>query len=177
MKYSNLILVSFLMLIIIFLPVNEKEEKKYKTNNLTEIRNLSFTRVDIGDKMKLINKLKTEQKEVEVVSTVKSEWKTYEATAYTAFCSTGCIGITRTGYDVSETIYYKDMEIIAVDPNVIPLHSIVEVDTGSRVFTAIALDTGGAIKNFRVDLLKETKSAARKFGRRDVKIRVLEWGE
>ena len=104
------------------------------------------------------------------------DWVTFEATAYTAFCSTGCTGITRTGYDVSETIYYEGMRVIAVDPNVIPLHSIVEVATGEKVFTAIALDTGGNIKSYRIDILKETKEGALKFGRRDVEIKIKKIG-
>src|SRR5690625_3012009 len=87
----------------------------------------------------------------------KEEWLTFESTAYTAFCDSGCIGITRTGYDVSKTIYYDGMRIIAVDPDVIPLHSIVEVKTENETFTAIALDTGELIKGNIIDLLMETE--------------------
>ena len=104
----------------------------------------------------------------------KEEWLEFESTAYTAFCNSGCIGITRTGYDVSNTIYYEDMRIIAVDPDVIPLHSIVEIDTGTETFTAIALDTGGLIKGNIIDLLVETESEAWNWGRRNVKVRVIE---
>ena len=118
---------------------------------------------DVGD----IREIKEEE---------NKDWITFEATSYVAFCDTGCIGITRTGYDVSETIYYEDMRIIAVDPKIIPLHSIVEVDTGEKVFTAIALDTGGNIKSYRIDILRETKEGAMKFGRRDVRIKIKKIG-
>lgn len=86
----------------------------------------------------------------------------------------GCIGITKTGYDVSETIYYEGMRVIAVDPDVIPLYSIVEIKAGETTFTAIALDTGGLIKGNIIDLLVETESEAYKWGRRHVKVRIVE---
>ena len=104
----------------------------------------------------------------------EDNWLTFEATAYTAFCNSGCIGITRTGYDVSNTIYYDGMRIIAVDPDVIPLYSIVEVKTDAEIFTAIALDTGELIKGNIIDLLVETVSEAWNWGRRNVKVRVIE---
>jgi len=98
--------------------------------------------------------------QVDVPPVEKEEWITVEATAYTAFCNSGCIGITRTGYDVSNTIYYEGMRIIAVDPEVIPLHSIVEVKTENETFTAIALDTGGLIKGNIIDILMTTTNEA-----------------
>jgi len=135
----------------------------------------------VNESIKEVTNDKLEEKEViddiqEIKDEGSEDWMTFEATAYTAFCSTGCIGITRTGYDVSETIYYEGMRVIAVDPNVIPLHSIVEVDTGEKVFTAIALDTGGNIKSYRIDILKETKEGALRFGRRDVEIKIKKIG-
>src|SRR5690606_31509225 len=91
------------------------------------------------------------EEEVEVEK-IKENPKTIKAvaTAYTAFCDTGCIGVTKTGYDVSNTVYYEDKRVIAVDPKVIPLHSIVEVTYGDESFKAVALDTGGDIKNTRI---------------------------
>ena len=112
--------------------------------------------------------------EPESIEPAEEEWLTVESTAYTAFCDSGCIGITRTGYDVSNTIYYDGMRIVAVDPEVIPLHSIVEVHTGTEVFKAIALDTGGSIKGNKIDILMKTTDEANQWGRREVKIRIVE---
>ena len=61
--------------------------------------------------------------------------------------------------------------VVAVDPRVIPL--------GSRVYVpgygvALAADTGGAIKGKRIDLCMESRREAMKFGRRSVKVYVLE---
>lgn len=61
--------------------------------------------------------------------------------------------------------------VVAVDPNVIPL--------GTRLFIpgyglAIAADTGGAIQGDTIDLCMEDYSAAMDFGRRTVKVYVLD---
>lgn len=94
-----------------------------------------------------------------------------EATAYDACVKcTGknpgdkYYGITRMGIPVRPGI-------IAVDPSVIPL--------GTRVYVegyglALAADTGSAIKGNRIDLYMETHQEALRFGRRKVKLYILE---
>ena len=106
---------------------------------------------------------------------VEPEFQTFEATAYTSQCD-GCIGITKTGVDVRNTIYNeKGQRIIAVDPNVIPLGSLVEVRLeNGKTFVAEAADTGGAIKGKRIDILVETKKQAYQFGRQTVEVRPLQ---
>ncbi|MBO1004734.1 G5 and 3D domain-containing protein [Pseudogracilibacillus auburnensis] len=89
-----------------------------------------------------------------------------EATAYTAYCN-GCSGTTATGIDLRAN---PNQKVIAVDPNVIPLGSKVWVEGYGH---AIAGDTGGAIKGNRIDLFVPSKEQAYKFGRKKVKIRVL----
>ncbi|MCZ2260561.1 G5 and 3D domain-containing protein [Sporosarcina sp. G11-34] len=88
------------------------------------------------------------------------------ATAYTAGCN-GCSGITATGINLNAN---RNLKVIAVDPSVIPLGSKVWVEGYGH---AIAGDTGGAIKGKKIDLHVPTKEAAYKFGRRQVKIKVL----
>lgn len=88
------------------------------------------------------------------------------ATAYTAHC-TGCSGITATGINLSAN---PNLKVIAVDPSVIPLGSKVWVEGYGY---AVAGDTGGAIKGNRIDLHVPNDATARKFGRRQVKIKVL----
>lgn len=67
---------------------------------------------------------------------------------------------------------------IAVDPKVIPLHSIVYIG-GTRKHDGlyIAKDTGGAIKGNKVDIYVSDKAEAWEFGRQNVKIIVLREGE
>ncbi|MFQ3543517.1 3D domain-containing protein [Halobacillus rhizosphaerae] len=80
------------------------------------------------------------------------------ATHYIALCDSGCSGITATGVDVRNTMYYNGMRIIAVDPSVIPLYSLVKVQTPNGTFNAIALDTGGAIIGNHIDILTDDSS-------------------
>lgn len=93
---------------------------------------------------------------------------TMEATGYGRDC-TGCSGITATGIDVRKN---PNLKVISVDPNVIPLGSKVWVE-GYGV--AIAGDTGGAIKGNRIDVLLPSEAyAAEHWGRRTVKVKILE---
>lgn len=89
------------------------------------------------------------------------------ATAYTANCS-GCSGVTATGINLKAN---PGAKVIAVDPSVIPL--------GTRVWVegygyAVAGDTGGAINGNRIDLHVASKSKALSFGRRNVKVKILD---
>lgn len=98
------------------------------------------------------------------------------ATAYTSKCK-GCSGVTYSGYPVHDTVKYQGLRIIASDNNVIPLYSIVKVETKSDSFIAIVLDRGGAIKNLRIDYLVSTYDEALKFGRQRVKVTILRNGK
>ena len=98
---------------------------------------------------------------------------TVVATAYVSDCQ-GCIGITKGGTDVRNTIYHESgNQIIATDPSIIPLGSLVEID-GQRF---IADDIGGAIKGHRIDILMGSKSQALEFGVKEVDVTILRRGE
>lgn len=100
-----------------------------------------------------------------------------QMTAYIGMCSEGCTGVTATGVDVRNSITYQGHRIIATDPSVIPLHSIVEVNVNGSTFTAISLDTGGAINGNIVDFLVGSESEARQFGRKQATVTVLREGK
>lgn len=100
-----------------------------------------------------------------------------QVTAYGADCN-GCSGITATGVDVRNTTTYQGMRVIATDPNVIPLYSIVNVDVvGGISFKAIALDTGGAIKGNIIDYLMGSERETISFGRQKATITILREGK
>lgn len=61
--------------------------------------------------------------------------------------------------------------VVAVDPRVIPLGSRLYIENYGY---ATAADTGGAIKGNIIDLFFETNAEAQKWGRRSVKIYILE---
>lgn len=98
------------------------------------------------------------------------------ASFYTARC-VGCTGITYTGVDVRNTIHHEGMRVIATDPTVIPMHSIVEVSYAGSTFKAIAMDIGSAIKGTRIDILVGSRDEAYRLGRKDATVRVLREGK
>lgn len=87
-----------------------------------------------------------------------------QATGY-SYNEPGLSPYTATGIDLR-----KNPTVIAVDPSVIPLGSLVEVP-GYGI--AIAGDTGGAIKGNIIDLHFTTVDQANQWGRRNVTIRIL----
>jgi len=137
---------------------------------------------DIAGNQVLLDQLKGEEKEVQdILSAIKSriaaiqpagmtlvgEWS-LTATAYYAFGSGGNDingnGITATGLRARKGI-------VAVDPRIIPL--------GTKLFIpgygeALAADTGGWIKNDRIDLCFESLEECFKFGRRKIRVYLVE---
>ncbi|ALQ66559.1 3D domain-containing protein [Bacillus thuringiensis] len=91
----------------------------------------------------------------------------FESTAYSVENSPPHERITAYGIDIGKN---PNIKLIAVDPKVIPLGTQVDVE-GYGV--AIAGDTGGAIKGKIIDVLFPTEREAIKWGRKKVKIRIL----
>lgn len=88
-----------------------------------------------------------------------------QASAYTKSIEEGTHkGITRSGSQVSRGT-------VAVDPRVIPLGTKVYVEGYGH---AECLDTGGAIKGNRIDLYMDSREECFEFGRRDVKVYIIE---
>jgi len=90
------------------------------------------------------------------------------ATAYT--CEGKKWNITKSGQ-------VARVGLIAVDPRVIPLGTrmYIESPDGSFVYgTAVAADTGGAIKGNKIDLYMDTYRECVNFGRRQMMVYILE---
>lgn len=102
-------------------------------------------------------------------STSSSDGKTFTmaSTAYTAGCS-GCSGVTATGINLNDN---PNIKVIAVDPSVIPLGTRVHVEGYGD---AVAGDTGGSIKGNKIDIHVPSKSDALNWGRRTVKVTILD---
>ena len=103
-------------------------------------------------------------KEVEKSSATSGYELTVEATAY----SYNEAGLTP--YTADGTYLPSEPNVIAVDPSVIPLGSIVEIP-GYGTFRAA--DTGGAIKGNRIDVHFVNVGDTYNFGRRTITIRVV----
>jgi len=87
--------------------------------------------------------------------------ETYTATAYSLR------GRTASGVAPAQGM-------IAADPRLLPLGSRVRSEAGSYSGEYIVSDTGGAVKGHRIDIWTPTSRDAMRFGRRAVKLTVLE---
>ncbi|AYP68365.1 cell wall-binding protein precursor [Bacillus phage vB_BcoS-136] len=158
---------------------NEKLEEKQMVieKQKEEIGSLN-DRVEVHKEK--IEELKKNQATIKTTSSkpLPSRGKSYQtmevvATAYVALCDTGCIGITKGGTNVKNTIYHATgHRIIAVDPNVIPLGSLVKI--GNEIF--IADDTGGKIKGRKIDILVKTVNEANQWGKKTITVEILRKG-
>ena len=89
--------------------------------------------------------------------------KTFLATAYCLKGQTASGVVVRRG-------------IIAADPRVLPLGSVVRLRAGRYSGIYTVMDTGGSIRGRRVDIYMPTLAEAMRFGTREVKIEVLRHG-
>ncbi|MFL6518353.1 MAG: 3D domain-containing protein, partial [Bacillus sp. (in: firmicutes)] len=105
------------------------------------------------------------EKETKVAKPKQGKEMYVSATAYSPEESGS---ITALGYNIRK---HPNMKLIAVDPSVIPLGKKVWVE-GYGV--AIAGDTGGAIKGHKIDVLVPSISKALQWGRRTVKVIILD---
>ena len=93
------------------------------------------------------------------------EWFYFNATGYSANDpAQGTNSTTATGKEIRKGM-------IAVDPKVIPLGTLVEI---KDIGTFIAEDTGGKIKGNRIDIYFESKEEARQFGKQGIWVRFIE---
>ena len=90
----------------------------------------------------------------------ESELVDFDATAY-------CLkGRTASGINVRPGVS-------AADPRVLPIGTVVHLRAGDYTGIYTVLDTGGRIKGRRVDVYVPTHKEAMKFGRRQVKIKIV----
>ncbi|MFC4355724.1 3D domain-containing protein [Chryseomicrobium palamuruense] len=137
---------------------------KVSVANLKSWNNLKTNTIKINQKLKIVKPAKSVSRSNS--STVVNELYV-NSTAYTAYCA-GCSGITKTGINLRKNPHLK---VIAVDPSVIPLGTKVYVEGYGY---AIAGDIGSAIKGNKIDVFFPTKSQAYNWGRKKVKIKILD---
>ena len=166
--------------------INNKDEenKESISNNILEKmeneENQKNNEYGIKNKEEIIVERKantyTEEPPVEYKKVIEAK-----ATAY-CLCKKCCgksethpeYGVTASGLKI---IPGTNMKVIAIDPNVIPLGTKVYVEglNGAKDYGyAIAADTGSAINSLKVDLYMETHEKAYQWGRKSVKVYVIE---
>jgi 3D (Asp-Asp-Asp) domain-containing protein len=92
-----------------------------------------------------------------------SETRSFEATAYSLK------GMTRSGV-------YVRRGVIAADPRVLPIGSVVQVTAGKYTGVYTVQDTGGKIKGHIIDVWVPSRREALQFGRQKVKVEVIKMG-
>lgn len=89
----------------------------------------------------------------------------FKATHYSVGDSLTPGTVTANGTNVANTIYTAEgYRIIAVDPNVIPLNSIVKLTINGKTIIAKACDTGSAINGNKIDILVGSPQEALNLG-------------
>lgn len=149
---SSQLLVVFVFLFLLFGTVGSNK-------NVTIIANNNFNKMADRTLVLFEEEKKNESSTEEIVVTpepnlfydravIKTEVGTI--TGYGPDCA-GCSGITASGHNLHESIYYNDLEfgtvrILAADKS-IPFYSIFRVSNipGMDPFLAIVLDTGGNV--------------------------------
>ena len=166
-RYFNIIIIILIIISYIVVPT-----KVIKQNYNYVLDTSYITEVDVVFKEEGIN---DENKVLDVFyGTI---------TSYVSYCE-GCIGITASGYDVRNNIYYEDddygtVRIIAADPS-LPFGTIIKISNIGEDITAIVLDRGDSIgfNNFsQADLLSENLSISYEFGKKNnAKFEILRYG-
>ena len=135
----------------------------------------------VGKEINIFKELEIkEEPTVPVLATYKGN-----ITAYGPDC-TGCIGITASGYKVTKTIYYNDIEygnirILAADKS-LPFGTIVRISNlniSDEPIIGIVLDRGSAIgfnKNVYFDLLYKSEKETNSFGKQKATFEILRRG-
>ncbi|RDV27760.1 3D domain-containing protein [Lysinibacillus capsici] len=160
----------------------ESERKKKRQQALEEAHRLYHAKIAEEKRTRQEEKRRNElkrktQEQVSRNDDVQLTQLSMIATHYTSTCN-GCSGITATGYDVRQTIYAEGLRVIAVDPRVIPLGSIVRIDyPNGTSFKAICADTGGAIKGHKIDVLVSNINEAYSLGKQTVTVTILKNGK
>lgn len=98
-----------------------------------------------------------------VPETIAVSARAYTATAYSLR------GRTASGRPVGRGL-------IAADPSVLPLGTRVRLEAGSWSGEYVVADTGGAVRGRKIDIWTPTSREAMQFGKRIVRLTVLELG-
>lgn len=180
-----LLIVSMIVNLILFHKHHNLQSRLKKAEIKHEAK-IAYLTNEIKQRDMQIMKFENEiDKKDKIIVDLEKELKKYQslrridvvATAYDSNCDTGCIGITKSGHDVKNTVFKNGMRVVAVDPKIIPLKSIVHVEAETMSFVGIALDTGGAIKGHRIDVLMESRSKANQFGVQKATVTILKEGK
>lgn len=153
----------------------QKEEQK-ENNTQLETQNKGTEQSKEEKQVNIPKKQKNEN------NGVKTQNKgIYKITHYGADCKK-CSGITASGYDVRNTIYYNDTEygnirIVAMSKSM-PLYSVIKIKNYKLGGDIIAIVIDRGVGNGVIDLLTNSENEAKQLGiQKGVEIEILRRGK
>lgn len=193
-KYHSSITIILLLVIVYLLMVllfaeREVVVKEPEIVTHTKVVYVYVTNNDIKEPETTSVKAEDRPKEKQIAKTTRSATRTpqeqtkeFEITAYdnTVQSQGKWVDKTATGFNLKGHTL-ESAKCIAVDPNVIPLGSKVQLYFGEEYKhlngVYIARDTGGAIKGNKIDLFMgdgPVRKEVMEFGRRKVQVKIIE---
>lgn len=171
-KFIILILVAIILTLILVILVRENQHNEAMVEYLDREIQKEHSRLEIYREFtKNYNELYSQYNELyKKYREHYIYWEEFIVTGYSANDPVqGTNNVVATTFNL-ELARVNNLPIIATDPEVIPLYSIVEIkDMGAY----ISLDVGGAIKGNRIDILFDSKEEALDFGIQKRQIRVI----
>jgi len=176
-KFTILIislLLIFAVFLLLFIWSNYERDFKYlsdklKTSDQLHLEALNGLTQDYNALLAEYDALYASYKQLDE-SIGKTEYEQFVITGYSANDpEQGTTNLVKAGFNLDFS-HVKKLPIIAVDESVIPLYSIVEI---KELGLFLALDTGGAIKGNRIDILFEDKQDAIEFGKKICDVRII----
>ena len=117
-------------------------------------------RADVKRQAKSATPMAVRNNDADVAEATDADFEDFHATAY-------CLqGRTASGEHVQQGM-------IAADPRVLPLGTVVHIRAGRYTGTYTVKDTGGRVRGRHVDVYVPSYKEAKAFGRRPVKIKVI----
>ena len=98
-------------------------------------------------------------------------WDTFVVSAYTS-SDPDCNSYSAIGMNIEK--WSEFFSFVAVNPDIIPLGSIVLIRDGEDIIPALAVDTGGAIKGNRLDLYHvNDRDKAFEWGVKELEVKII----
>lgn len=173
---------------IILINIKNNNLEKQKNDIKIELKEKNEDNIQLEAQNNVVEQQK-EQKQVNIPkktkienNSVKTQNKgTYKLTHYGADCKL-CSGITASGYDVRNTIYYNDTEygnirIVAMSKSM-PLYSVIKIKNYKLGGDIIAIVIDRGVGNGVIDLLSNSENEAKQLGiQKGVEIEILRSGK
>lgn len=147
------------------LKIKREKEAKQAEKEVKQAENKAEQKQELPSKVTMKKDNPEPSTEPSPEPTKSTKAMEFKATHYSVGDSLTPGTVTANGTNVANTIYTAEgYRIIAVDPNVIPLNSIVKLTINGKTIIAKACDTGSSIKGNKIDILVGSPQEALNLG-------------